>query len=81
MSARYYDPELGRFISADSLVPDAGYPQAFDRYAYGYNNPISNADPTGNVPVAAALFSVMTLGGTAMAALAWSGRRAASPAT
>ena len=30
MGARYYDPALGRFISADSVVPDPGNAQAFD---------------------------------------------------
>ena len=36
--ARYYDPALGRFISADSLVPKPGNPQGLNRYAYVLNN-------------------------------------------
>ena len=28
--ARWYDPRLGRFIQADTIVPGAGYPQALD---------------------------------------------------
>ena len=33
-NARYYDPHIGKFISADTLVPDPAAPQAFNRYAY-----------------------------------------------
>ncbi|MRS04609.1 RHS repeat-associated core domain-containing protein, partial [bacterium] len=45
--ARWYDPALGRFIQADSIVPGAGNPQAWDRYAYVQNNPILYTDPSG----------------------------------
>jgi RHS repeat-associated protein len=45
--ARYYDPALGRFISADSIVPDYTNPQAFNRYSYVLNNPLYYTDPTG----------------------------------
>ncbi|MFY0566796.1 FG-GAP-like repeat-containing protein [Archangium lansingense] len=62
MNARYYDPKLGRFISPDSLVPSAANPQAFNRYAYVYNNPISNIDPTGHVPVVAAIATAVSVG-------------------
>jgi RHS repeat-associated protein len=31
--ARYYASSLGRFVSADTLVPDGKNPQAFNRYA------------------------------------------------
>jgi len=48
--ARYYDATLGRFISADTLVPNAANPQALNRYAYVLNNPLRYTDPTGHVP-------------------------------
>ena len=48
--ARYYDATLGRFISADTLVPDAANPQALNRYAYTLNNPLKYTDPTGHCP-------------------------------
>jgi len=46
--ARYYDPLLGRFISADTVVPEPGNPQALNRYAYCSNNPVRYVDPTGH---------------------------------
>jgi len=58
MGARYYDPELGRFISPDTIVPDPGNSQALNRYSYVYNSPVSNTDPSGHLPVAAAVVGV-----------------------
>jgi RHS repeat-associated protein len=49
-NARWYDPQLGRFTSPDTIVPDPGNPMAFDRYAYVYNNPINYTDPSGHNP-------------------------------
>ncbi|MBU1750375.1 MAG: hypothetical protein KKA73_22045, partial [Chloroflexi bacterium] len=46
--ARYYDPLLGRFISADTVVPGAGNPQNLNRYSYVRNNPLKYTDPTGH---------------------------------
>ena len=46
--ARYYSPVIGRFVSADTIVPGAGNPQAFNRYTYGLNNPVKYTDPTGH---------------------------------
>ncbi len=47
--ARYYDPEIGRFISPDSVVQDSSDPQFLNRYAYARNNPVTFTDPTGNI--------------------------------
>jgi len=49
--ARYYDAALGRFISADTIVPNAGNPQSLNRYAYVLNNPIRLVDPSGHCPI------------------------------
>jgi RHS repeat-associated protein len=46
--ARYYDPDLGRFISPDSIVPSVGDPQSHNRYSYTRNNPVKYTDPTGH---------------------------------
>ena len=48
MGARFYDPALGRWNSADTLVPDPGNPQSFNRYAYVRNSPLKFVDPTGH---------------------------------
>ncbi|MBC7252212.1 MAG: RHS repeat-associated core domain-containing protein [Anaerolineae bacterium] len=45
--ARYYAPTLGRFISADTIVPEPGNPQDLNRYAYTRNNPLRYTDPSG----------------------------------
>jgi RHS repeat-associated protein len=68
--ARYYDPELARFIQADSAIPDLEFSQAYNRYAYVYNNPLKFSDPTGQLPflVAAALIGAAVGGGSAAAA-------------
>jgi RHS repeat-associated protein len=50
MNARYYDSTLGRFISADPLVPEPRNPQSWDRYAFAFNDPVNNTDPTGHTP-------------------------------
>jgi len=48
MNARLYDPNLGRFISPDTMIPDAGNMQEYNRYTYVKNNPLSYTDPTGH---------------------------------
>ena len=48
-NARYYSPYLNRFVQADTIIPSAGDPQSWDRYAYVRNNPINRVDPTGHM--------------------------------
>jgi RHS repeat-associated protein len=65
-NARYYNPRIGKFISADTLVPDPSNPQAFNRYGYAYNNPIRFNDPTGHdcgLPASSAGTSFLHLNG------------------
>ena len=49
MRARYYSPELRRFINADILMGDINNSATLNRYAYANGNPISNIDPFGTV--------------------------------
>jgi hypothetical protein len=46
--ARFYDPYINRFISADSIVPSPGNPQSLNRYSYVGNNPLKYIDPSGH---------------------------------
>ena len=54
MQARYYDPVIARFLSADPVgFVDSGFnPQMFNRYSYVANDPINVVDPDGRVGVA-----------------------------
>ncbi|MCI0554079.1 MAG: RHS repeat-associated core domain-containing protein, partial [Anaerolineae bacterium] len=47
--ARFYSPKLGRFLSADTIVPSYVNPQNWNRFSYVGNNPINFVDPTGHV--------------------------------
>ncbi|MDX6766087.1 MAG: toxin TcdB middle/N-terminal domain-containing protein [Candidatus Methylacidiphilales bacterium] len=69
-NARYYDPELGRFISADTIVPDPQNPQTFNRYAYSLNNPLKYVDPSGHEPITITAIVVGILIATAVGAAA-----------
>jgi len=46
--ARYYHPALGRFVSADAIVPDPQNPADFNRYSYVRNNALRYTDPSGH---------------------------------
>lgn len=48
-NARFYSPRLGRFVQPDTIVPDPGDSQAWNRYSYVGNNPLRFTDPTGHV--------------------------------
>jgi RHS repeat-associated protein len=48
--ARYYDPSLGRFVSADPgimLGINLSLSEMLNLYAYCLNNPLESTDPTG----------------------------------
>ncbi|MBI5041937.1 MAG: RHS repeat-associated core domain-containing protein [Gammaproteobacteria bacterium] len=48
MNGRVYDPDLGRFISADPTVQAPGNGQSLNRYSYTINNPLAYTDPSGH---------------------------------
>jgi RHS repeat-associated protein len=47
MQARYYDPEIGRFLNVDPTGPSPGNSSYFNRFSYVGNNPTSRIDPYG----------------------------------
>ena len=47
-NARYYDPNLGAFISPDSLVPNMARVIDYNRFLYARGNPLKYTDPTGH---------------------------------
>ena len=53
MGARYYDPVLARFVQPDSVVPEPGDPQSWNRYSFVRNNPYNRVDPTGSFDIGA----------------------------
>ncbi len=48
--SRWYDYRRGRFVQADTIVPEPGNPQSLNRYSYVGNNPIRYSDPSGHAP-------------------------------
>ena len=49
LQSRYYNPEMGRFISADALVSTGQGILGNNMFAYCLNNPVNYSDPFGNV--------------------------------
>ena len=48
LQSRYYDPEVDRFISADSQLNTDAEITGYNLFCYGGNNPVNTADPTGH---------------------------------
>ena len=48
MNARYYDPGVGAFLTADTYLGDVGDPMSLDRYVYVASNPGRFVDPSGH---------------------------------
>lgn len=65
--SRYYDPVMGRFITADDQ-PGAELTEsdALNRYAYTLNNPIKYCDPSGHFLSDLAINILLTIGDVAM---------------
>ena len=61
VSSRYYDPEIGRFLNADSAIGQIGNVQGTNMFAYCFNNPVNMSDPTGNWPKFSTLFKVVAV--------------------
>ena len=64
LNARYYDPEIGRFISADSmeyLSPESI--NGLNAYIYCGDNPVMFTDSSGHFPVLAFILGIAALVG------------------
>ena len=48
LQSRYYNPEVGRFISSDVLLSTGQGVIGHNAYAYCLNDPINSVDSTGN---------------------------------
>lgn len=51
MQQRYYDPQIGRFLSVDPVTAYSNPVGAFNRYWYASNNPYKFVDPDGRTDV------------------------------
>jgi hypothetical protein len=47
MNGRVYDPQIGRFLSADPYIQSPYNTQSYNRYSYVMNNPLKYTDPSG----------------------------------
>ena len=60
LKTRYYDPEVGRFISQDDVsYLDPNSINGLNLYAYCLNNPIMGVDPTGTFVLSAILIGLI----------------------
>lgn len=69
-NARYFDPQLGVFTTADSEVPEDDDSQSYNRHMYVRGNPIMYTDPSGHFFFAALIvmaISAAVSGGTYVA--------------
>ena len=48
MRARYYSPEMHRFINADFVAGETSNAITLNRFAYANGNPVSFVDPFGS---------------------------------
>ncbi len=48
MNGRVYDPYLGRFLSADTVIQNLAATQSINPYAYAWNDPLKYVDPSGH---------------------------------
>lgn len=49
MHARYFSPNLGRFLSVDPVGGEVASSQSWNRYSYVLNNPLALVDPFGEL--------------------------------
>lgn len=57
LNSRYYDPQTGRFINADSLLGTDGFASYYNLFTYCGNNPVILIDKDGNWTVTCYTFT------------------------
>lgn len=62
LRARWYDPRIGRFISADPVEGKTQDPQSLNRYAYAHSDPVHRVDPRGEMSFGEAMSAVSNIG-------------------
>ncbi|KRF04509.1 hypothetical protein ASG89_21940 [Paenibacillus sp. Soil766] len=65
MRARYYNPEIKRFMNQDIIQGSILDGRSLNRYAYVNGDPVNNIDPSGQVPI---VIGVAVVGGVSGAA-------------
>ena len=77
LQSRYYDPEIGRFINADSYAStDAAGLLSTNMFAYCENDPVNRSDPSGEafslitIAVGATVGALVNAAGTALSNVA-----------
>jgi hypothetical protein len=66
MGARWYDSALGRWLSADTVVPEPGNPQSLNRYSWVLGNSLKYRDPTGHCVDGVSTAFCLAVGGAAL---------------
>lgn len=56
--ARFYDPDIGRFLTQDPLLGNADDAPTLHRYAYVESKPLLYMDPTGMAPVVGQIYQL-----------------------
>ena len=62
LQSRYYDPEICRFINADSYTSTGVGYLGYNMFAYCNNNPTNSFDPSGKGKISSAIISALISG-------------------
>ncbi|WP_091837251.1 RHS repeat-associated core domain-containing protein [Marininema halotolerans] len=71
LQSRYYNPEMGRFLTRDTFVGEEKDPLSLNKYSYVSNNPIAYDDPTGHFIPAWIVTGLLIAIGEAAAEFLW----------
>jgi RHS repeat-associated protein len=69
LQSRYYDPQVGRFLTRDTFEGGPTIPLSLNKYAYAHNNPIMYTDKKGTwvqILISAALRYIVETGAEAL---------------